>query len=93
MPTIQLPTTTKNEDEKIIKGLFVQKLCSSVLVYDDFADEISQKRQHGVQINNMMLWKLFDSIYFIGTVGFRNAANYTGIHSVPITTTHDFFSL
>ena len=56
---------TKNEDEKIIKGLFVQKLCSNVLVYDDFADEISQKRQHRVQINNMMLWKLFNSIYFI----------------------------
>ena len=48
---------TKNEDEKIIKGLFVQKLCSSVLVYDDFADEISQKRQHRVQINNIMLNK------------------------------------
>ena len=46
---------TKGEDEKIIKGLFVQKLCSNVLVYDDFADEISQKRQHRVQINNMML--------------------------------------
>ena len=45
---------TKGEDEKIIKGLFVQKLCSSILVYDDFADEISQKRQHRVQINNMM---------------------------------------
>ena len=49
---------TKNEDEKIIKGLFVQKLCSNVLVYDDFADEISQKRQHRVQINIMMLNKI-----------------------------------
>ena len=39
---------TKSEDEKIIKGLFVQKLSSNVLVYDDFADEISQKRQHRV---------------------------------------------
>ena len=45
---------TKNEDEKIIKGLFVQKLCSSVLVYDDFADEISHIRQQRVQRNNMM---------------------------------------
>ena len=50
---------TKSEDEKIIKGLFVQKLCSSVLVYDDFADEISQKRQHRVQINNMELKKSY----------------------------------
>ena len=46
---------TKSEDEKIIKGLFVQILCSNILVYDDFADEISQKRQHRVQINYMML--------------------------------------
>ena len=56
---------TKYEDEKIIKGLFVQKLCSNVLVHDDFADEISLKRQHRAQINNMIIRKLSYSIYFI----------------------------
>ena len=79
---------TKNEDEKIIKGLFVQKLCSNVLVYDDFADETSQKRQHRVQINNTMLRN-----HFIQSIAYveNDAANYNGMHSVLITTTHDFF--
>ena len=61
---------TKNEDEKIIKGLFVQKLCSNVLVYDDFADEISQKRQHRVQINNMELKR-----YFIQSISYVEYSN------------------
>ena len=56
---------TKNEDEKIIKGLFVQKLCSNVLVYDDFADEISQKTSTSYTNKYYDVKKLFHSIYFI----------------------------
>ena len=86
---------TKSEDEKIIKGLFVPKLCSNVLVYDNFADEISQKRQHRVQINNMMLKNIisFNLFHMWNNQMLHEAANYTGVYSGLITTTHDFFSL